>query len=173
MISLSEIKFDPSRWMALILISLGFWMSGSVILDFVIMPSLSAGGMMNQAGFAAAGSSMFSIFNHVEIFCAALGLSSLIALGVTMPEGFSSRIRTLIGLAVGLLAITLVYTYGLTPQMSGLSLSLNLFDAGTETPAGMNELHLSYFTLELLKFTLAGIIVDWCFRNNPGETQSV
>ncbi len=169
----SQIKFYPSRWMAVILLTLGFWMSGSLIIDLVIMPSLSAGGMMDQPGFAAAGSSMFSIFNHLEILCAAVGLTGLMALGITLPEGFSNRIRTLIGLSIALFAITLICTYGLTPQMSGLSLNLDQFNSVTEVPEGMNQLHLSYFSLELIKFTCAGIIVDWCFRNNPGETQSV
>lgn len=173
MTTFSQQQSHPSRWMSLILIVLGFWMSGSLLLDLVIMPSLSANGMMNQAGFAAAGSSMFSIFNHLEIVCAAIGLTSLIALGSTLPEGFSNRIRTLISLSAILLIIALTYTYGLTPEMSGLSLNLNLFDSSTEVPAGMNQLHFSYFSLELLKFTLVATILGWCFRNNKGDTQSV
>ncbi len=173
MTTLSQKESHPSRWMAIILVVLGFWMSGSLIIDLVIMPSLSSAGMMNQAGFAAMGSSMFSIFNHLEILCAAIGLTSLIALGSTLPEGFSNRIRTLISLSAVLLGIALIYTYGLTPQMSGLSLNLNLFDTTTEVPAGMNQLHLSYFGLELLKFTLVATILGWCFRNNQGDTQSV
>lgn len=172
MTTLSQRQSHPSRWMTLILIALGFWISSSLVIDLVIMPSLSAEGMMNQPGFAAAGFSMFSIFNHLEILCAAIGLTSLIALGTTLPEGFSNRIRTLISLSTVLLAIALVYTYGLTPEMSGLSLNLNLFNTTTEVPAGMNQLHLSYFGLEFLKFTLVGIILGWCFRNNSGDTQS-
>jgi hypothetical protein len=172
MTTFSQQQSHPSRWMSLILIVLGFWLSGSLLIDLVIMPSMSAGGMMNQAGFAAVGFSMFSIFNHLEIVCAAIGLTSLIALGSTLPEGFSNRIRTLISFSTILLAIALVYTYGLTPQMSGLSLNLNLFNSSTELPAGMNQLHFSYFSLELLKFTLVATILGWCFRNNKGDTQS-
>ena len=102
MTTLSQKESHPSRWMAIILVVLGFWMSGSLIIDLVIMPSLSSAGMMNQAGFAAMGSSMFSIFNHLEILCAAIGLTSLIALGSTLPEGFSNRIRTLISLSANI-----------------------------------------------------------------------
>jgi hypothetical protein len=173
MTTFSQKESHPSRWMAIILIVLGFWMSGSLILDLVIMPSLSSAGMMNQAGFAAMGSSMFSIFNHLEILCAAIGLTSVIALGTILPEGFSNRIRTLMSLSTVLLGIALIYTYGLTPQMSGLSLNLNLFNTTTEVPAGMNQLHLSYFGLELLKISLVATILGWCFRNNQGDIQSV
>jgi hypothetical protein len=60
--------------------ALGFWLSGSLLLDFVIMPGLSAVGMMSQANAATVGYSLFWIFNRIELLCAALVLTSLLAL---------------------------------------------------------------------------------------------
>jgi hypothetical protein len=30
----------------------------------------------------------------------------------------------------------------------------------------MNQLHLSYFTLEMIKLSVLGIILGWCYRNH-------
>ncbi|EAW36944.1 DUF4149 domain-containing protein [Lyngbya sp. PCC 8106] len=169
MTTFSKVEYNPSRWLTVILITLALWMGGSMVLDFVIMPSMYMTGMMNQSEFASAGSMIFSAFNRVEILCAAVGLTGLMALGITLPEGFSNRIRTLSILAVGLLAIALTYTYGLTPQMTALGLNLNLFNPVTEVPTGMNQLHFSYFSLELIKLTCVGIVLGWCVRTTRRE----
>ena len=47
------------NWSAIILFSLGFWLSGSVVLDFILIPSLSVSGMMNGTDFASAGFLIF------------------------------------------------------------------------------------------------------------------
>ncbi|ERT08342.1 hypothetical protein M595_1651 [Lyngbya aestuarii BL J] len=169
MTTFSKVEYNPSRWLTVILITLALWMGGSMVLDFVIMPSMYMTGMMNQSEFASAGSMIFSAFNRVEVVCAAVGLTGLMALGITLPEGFSNRIRTLSILAVGLFAIALTYTYGLTPQMTALGLNLNLFNPVVEVPTGMNQLHFSYFSLELIKLTLVGIVLGWCVRTTRRE----
>lgn len=169
MTTLSKVEYNSSRWLTLTLVTVGLWFGGSLVLDFVVMPSMYISGMMNQAEFVSAGSLIFSVFNHIEVVCAAVGLTGLMALGLTLPEGFSNRIRTLSILALTLLAIALTYTYSLTPQMSGLGLNLNLFNSGTEIPAAMNQLHFSYWGLELIKLAVAGTVLGWCVRNMRAE----
>jgi len=39
--------------------SLSFWLSGSLIVDLVVMPTLWATGMMESSGFAPASDSIF------------------------------------------------------------------------------------------------------------------
>ena len=43
------------NWSAIILFSLGFWISASLVLDFILIPSLSVSGMMAGTDFASAG----------------------------------------------------------------------------------------------------------------------
>ncbi|MEB3280933.1 MAG: DUF4149 domain-containing protein [Lyngbya sp.] len=169
MAALSKVEYNPSRWLTVILVTLALWMGGSLVLDFVIMPSMYMTGMMNESGFASAGAMIFSAFNRVEVVCAAVGLTGLMALGITLPEGFSNRIRTLSVLALGLLAIALTYTYALTPQMASLGLNLNLFNPVVEVPSGMNQLHFSYWGLELIKLTVVGVVLGWCIRATRSE----
>ncbi|MGC1248065.1 MAG: hypothetical protein WA865_17760, partial [Spirulinaceae cyanobacterium] len=114
------------NWPAMIMFALGFWLSSSLLLDLVIIPSLSATGMMTQANFASAGYLMFGIFNRVELVCAALVLTSFLVLGRNHNYFSSDKQRWSIILSTLLLAITLTCTYFLTPQMSGLGLQLNL-----------------------------------------------
>ncbi|MGL5081403.1 MAG: hypothetical protein ACRC8A_07935 [Microcoleaceae cyanobacterium] len=169
MISSSEARshseFQTSRWLVIILGTLAFWIGGSLILDFVVMPSMYVTGMMTQSDFVSAGSFMFSWFNRVEVLCAAIGLTGALALGTILPEGFSNRVRTILILSLFLFAVTLIYTYSLTPQMASLGLSLDLFENSAVLPEGMNQLHFQYWSLEMLKLLSAGAIAAWCLRN--------
>ncbi|NJK28011.1 MAG: hypothetical protein HC925_05090 [Coleofasciculaceae cyanobacterium SM2_3_26] len=65
------------RWQMFVFAVLGFWLSSSLMLDFVVMPSLYVSGMMDASGFAVAGYSMFGSFNRVELLCAGLGISGV------------------------------------------------------------------------------------------------
>ncbi|MEL7036386.1 MAG: DUF4149 domain-containing protein [Cyanobacteria bacterium J06592_8] len=172
MTALSKVKYNPSRWLTLILVTLALWMGGSLVLDFVIMPSMYMTGMMEQAEFVSAGSMIFSAFNRVEIICAALGFTSLMALGITLPEGFSNRIRTMSLLVLGLFAIALTYTYGLTPQMTALGMNLNLFNSSVEVPAAMNQLHVEYLSLEAIKLAIVSLVLGWSIQATQREAVS-
>ncbi len=149
-------------WQTIIMFALGFWLSSSLILDFVIMPGLSAAGMMTQSSFAAAGYSIFWTFNRIELLCAALVLASLLAL-----RGSSNLYRQVrrwsIFLAVLLLAIALIYTYIITPQMSALALQLNLLEPTTGMPAGMLQMHEGYWVLEAIKLAAGTTLLGWCY----------
>lgn len=161
-----KVEDNPSRWLTLVLITMAFWIGGSLLLDVVIMPAMYVSGMMQEPSFASTGGIVFTAFNHIEILCAALALTGMMVLGMTLPEGFSNRIRTLTVLSSILLAIALLYTYSLTPQMTALGVNLNLFNAVESTPEAMNQLHFGYLSLEALKLFAAGTILAWCYHNH-------
>jgi hypothetical protein len=152
-------------WRTIAMLALGFWLSSSLIVDFVIMPCLSTAGMMNQASFATAGYSIFWIFNRVELLCAALTLASVLALRGTSNLYHQVR-RWSMFLSLLLLAIALIYTYIMTPQMSALALQLNLLEPVTGMPAGMIQMHEGYWTLELIKLAAATVLLSWCYKDS-------
>lgn len=160
---ISEIHLKKSNWHPILVFTLAFWLSGSLVLDLLMMPTLYASGMMASPGFAAAGYSMFWAFNRVELLCAALVLTGSLALYWT--RGFGNRLQsTTIVLAGFLLTVALIFTYGLTPQMSALGLQLDAFTSSVETPALMNVLHAGYWALELLKLTAGGGLLWLVYR---------
>ena len=145
-ITTSRVESIRPRWQAIVMVALIFWLSGSLIIDLVIMPSLYVSGMTTSPDFAAAGNLMFCAFNRVELICAALAATGLMVLS-NLSTGFGKQSRTAIILSLVLLAIALIDTYALTPQMSALGMQLNLFDSTVEVPTGMNLLHQGYFVL--------------------------
>jgi len=158
----SRVESRP-RWQAIVMVALIFWLSGSLILDLVIMPSLYVSGMMTSPEFATAGNLMFWGFNRVELICAALVATGLMVLS-NLSNGFGKQSRTAIILSLVLLAIALIDTYALTPQMSALGMQLNLFDAA-EVPTGMNLLHQAYLGLETVKLAVGVTLLSWCYQH--------
>ncbi|MEG4799635.1 DUF4149 domain-containing protein [Microcoleus sp. ARI1-B5] len=163
-ITSSRVESIRPRWQAIVMVALIFWLSGTVILDLLVMPSLYVSGMMVSPDFATAGNLMFWGFNRVELICSGVVATGLMVLSNLMGDG-SKRSRTAIVLSLVLLAIALIDTYGLTPQMSALGMQLNLFDSATEVPAGMNSLHQGYFALEALKLAVGATLLGWCYQN--------
>ncbi|MGB8685955.1 MAG: hypothetical protein WCD53_01250 [Microcoleus sp.] len=160
----SRVESIRPRWQAIVMVALIFWLSGSLILDLVIMPSLYVSGMMTSPEFATAGNLMFWGFNRVELICAGLVATGLMVLS-NLSNGFGKDQRTAIILSLVLLAIALIDTYALTPQMSALGMQLNLFDATAEVPTGMNLLHQAYFGLEAVKLAVGGTLLSWCYQH--------
>jgi hypothetical protein len=151
------------RWQLLAISSLGFWISGSLILDFVIMPTLWATGMMESSGFASAGYSIFWIFNRVELVCAGAVLSSILALSNLDRLSVVTGRKMLVGAGM-LLAIALSYTFVITPYMSGLGLDLDILATTKSLPADMNQMHSMYWVLEASKLGIAGLLLSMCNR---------
>ena len=158
-------KSKQPSWQTIAMFALGFWLSGSLIVDFVLMPGLYGAGMMSQASFATAGYSIFWIFNRIELLCAALVLVSLLALRGTSHLYLYVR-RWAVFLAALLLTIAIIYTYGLTPQMSALAVQLNLFEPSTEIPAGMISMQGGYWLLEIVKLVAGATVLGWCYRDS-------
>jgi hypothetical protein len=151
--------FDKCR--AITVVSLGFWISTSLLVDLVVMPMLWATGMMESNGFASAGYSLFWVFNRIEVICAAAALSSIWGLATIDRNSVygSAKMRT--G-ALMLLAISLSYTFILSPYMSGLSMDLDIFAVAKSIPAEMNQTHSIYWVLEASKLGIAGMLLAWC-----------
>ncbi len=157
----SVVATPSKRWQNLAIGSLGFWLSGSLILDLVIMPTLWTTGMMESSGFASAGYSIFWIFNRVELVCAAVALSSIWAL-CTVARFDKYLKREMLAGAVMLLAIALNYTFLITPYMSGLGIDLDILATTKSIPVEMDRLHAIYWVLEASKLGIAGMLFSWC-----------
>jgi hypothetical protein len=162
--------FDKCRTIAVV--SLGFWVSTSLLIDIVVMPMLWATGMMESSGFASAGYSLFWVFNRFEVICAAAAFSSILALGTIVggasPWENRNSVYGSAQMRVGalmLLAISLSYTFILTPYMSGLSVDLDVFALAKSIPAEMNQTHSIYWVLEASKLGIAGMLLTRCDRN--------
>ena len=173
MVSTREFNTSRSNWQATVLIALGFWLSSSAVLDFLIMPSLYGSGMMTQPDFATAGYSIFWLFNRVELLCGALILTGLLALRHKRNpfSVITSRLKSrwALFLSLFLFLIALIYTYILTPDMSALGLQLDFFTAQTAIPTGMNQLHGFYWGLELMKLMAGGFLFSICYRETASQ----
>ena len=156
-------KQNPTQWSVVVFVTLCFWLSASLMLDFVIIPSLMQAGMMTQSGFASAGYAMFGLFNHLELLCAGIVLTGILALN--KHHIFAKKQQQLSVILAGLLLVgALISNYFLTPQMSGLGLDLNWFDLGNSMSAAMMKYHGAYWGLELTKVITGGILLVWSFR---------
>lgn len=172
-------KFSPRlslrqlNWDALVLSVVMFWLSSSALLDFLLMPMMYESGMMAAPNFATAGYSIFWLFNRVELLCAAGILTGLLALRQrrtqfdVIASGAQSRWALMI--AGLLLAIALIYTYILTPQMSALGINLTddflTGETSQSVPQAMGYLHALYWGLEAVKLLAAGWLVKLCYRD--------
>ena len=160
----STVEATSKQWQNIAIASLSFWLSGRLILDLVIMPTLWTTGMMESSGFASASYSIFWIFNRVELLCAAVALSSIWAWSQESPSSAENKQQLFAG-AVMLLAIALSYTFILTPYMSGLGINLDVLEATKSLPAEMNQMHAIYWVLEASKLGIVGLLLSKCDRS--------
>ena len=151
------------NWSTMIMFALGFWLSGSLVFDFLVVPGMLTSGMMNESGFASAGYIIFGTFNHLELLCAATILAGCLV--YRFGYGLSNKIsaKTVITATI-LLAIAIAYTYILTPQMSSLGMSLDMFTV-PETTASMTAMHIIYWSLEVIKLVAATALLRIFYRN--------
>ncbi|MGC1306901.1 MAG: hypothetical protein WA885_06705 [Phormidesmis sp.] len=157
------------NWDALVLAIVAFWLSSSVLLDFLLMPMMYESGMMAEPNFATAGYSLFWLFNRVELLCAGAILTGLLVVRQQRRNQFEvivSGARSRWALAIGavLMAIALTYTYILTPQMSALGIHLS-GDFSESAPLAMNYMHALYWGLEVVKLVAAAWLVKLCYRD--------
>ena len=166
----SRTGYKHPTWQTLIIFTLGFWLSASIFLDWIIMPSLYVSGMMSQSSFASAGYLMFWNFNRMELLCAALVVTGCFVLQKVQRDNDVSYNSTpwlnsvAIVLAIVLLSISLIDTYFLTPQMSAIGMQLNLFETIIEIPAGMGLMHGIYWLLDAVKLLVGGLLISFCLR---------
>jgi hypothetical protein len=161
--------FSPAQnkinWSAIILFSLGFWLSGSFVLDFILIPSLSVAGMMGGADFPSIGFLIFGIFNHIEIVCASLILTATL---IFYFQGYftTERKNVHVILASILLLIALVYTYIFIPNLTAWGLLFNQYSSEATMPTAMMFWHGGYWLLEISKLAIAGTLLRWHYRNS-------
>lgn len=146
-----------SKWRLILFLTAAIWLSCSLLLDLVIMPQLYVAGMMTQPGFASAGYSIFWVFNRVELVCAALIVTGAIILYRVQSPTFQSK--RAIALSLLLLTIGLVFTYGLTPEMSALGLQLDWFATSSNIPSEMQQMQQGYWMLEAIKLVGVGMLL--------------
>ena len=152
------------NWSTAILFALGFWLSGSLVFDFLVVPGMLTTGMMNEPGFASAGYVIFGAFNHLELLCAATVLAGCLVYRYGSEASIITNKSVILGTV--LLAIALAYTYILTPQMSSLGMSLDLFATAKVMPATMTPMHIAYWSLELVKLIVGVSLLRSFYRNS-------
>jgi hypothetical protein len=163
--TVSDHQLKQVNWSTIVMFALGFWLSSSLILDLVVIPGLSAAGMMTQGGFASAGYLIFGIFNRIELLCAASVLTGFLVF--RRHHSLTHSVEPWSTILSGvLLVIPLVYTYILTPQMSALGLQLSLFESTNTMPAAMISMHEGYWALETVKFLVGLTLLRWCYRDS-------
>ncbi|HEY9763524.1 MAG TPA: DUF4149 domain-containing protein [Trichocoleus sp.] len=164
----SNLNVKPPSWHSIVLFSAAFWLSSSLLIDFLIMPGMFFSGMMSQSNFGTAGYSLFWLFNRLEILCGALILTGILVLRQQRAESgvFVSGTRSRWSLELGafLLGIALLYTYLLTPTMSALGMPLDLFQP-EGIPDGMNQMHAFYWALETLKLAGTACLLNLCYSD--------
>ncbi len=152
-------------WSTAIMVALGFWLSGSLIFDFLIVPGMLTTGMMSESGFASAGYVIFGTFNHIELLCAATVLAGCLV--YRFGDRFNQQVSyKSVATATALLLIALVYTYVFTPQMSSAGMSLDLFSTTKVASTTMTVMHLGYWSLEIVKLACATALLRTFFRNS-------
>ena len=146
-----------------------FWLSSSLILDFVVMPGLFVSGMMSQPDFGPAGYALFWIFNRIELVCAAVIVSALLIARQSRSDHdvviSGIRSRWALEISAALLGIAFVLTYWLSPAMGALGVSLNALDGGLSIPEGMNQLHAAYWGFEVLKLLGCGVLLKLALKD--------
>lgn len=167
MAAISNLEFKPIRWQTIVIAALAFWLSSSLLLDFIIMPGMYAAGMMAEPGFVSAGYSIFWLFNRVELLCAAFVLTGVLILN----QVHWGNPRHRLAIAALLLSISLIYTYGLTPTMSALGIQLDWFNLSSTLPDSMLKMQTSYWVLELVKLAAAGTLLGMSYRGDRTFTQ--
>jgi hypothetical protein len=152
-------------WIFGLSLILALWIGATVLLDFIVMPSLADAGMMSSAQFIPFGFSLFHQFNGIELIAGSMMLSGAILL-LAQTE-ISHRIR--FGLtSTALFLIPFVYFYYLGPEMAGLGLASNLSEG---IPSSMNVMHYTYWGLDLLKLSCVGLYLSelWHSLNGIAE----
>lgn len=163
--SFSSKRLSHVNWSTIILFTLGFWLSASLLLDCLVIPGLLSSGMMNQDGFASAGYLIFGTFNHVELICSALVLTGCLVVQYQNISSFSNLNKYIWG-AISLVAIALAYTYFLIPQMSSLGLVLDSFTTLKTSSESMEMMHAFYWGLEIVKIVVITSLLSKFYRNS-------
>ena len=160
----TRIKPLDLSWPQTIALVLSLWLGGTLLLDLVVMPSMYVSGMMQEPGFASVGYTLFGMVNRIEVVCAALTLTGLLAWNYSGSQHLFESKTTVIFAGL-LFLIPLFCLYGLTPWMSSMSLPLGLFQTPRISPE-MLSMQAIYWGVESLKMAGMIVILGVCYRYN-------
>ena len=126
-------------------------------------------GMMTAPGFASAGYSLFELFNHLEMLLSGLILTGVLSMRQAHADGAveisGSRSRWALFLAASLVAISLTYTYVLTPYMGAIGIALDMPGIIHIVPNTMNWMHGAYWCIESMKVMALGGLLALCYSD--------
>jgi Domain of unknown function (DUF4149) len=156
----APLHWQDSPWHRILPIALLFWLSASLVIDFLVMPVMYTSGMMAESHFVLAGQALFSAFNRIELI-----LAATVCVGFWIkqqtPEIERESVFRNLPIAVVLLTIALLYTYFVTPTMSGLGF---MEESTGIIPNQMNTLHTLYWLLESVKIFSLSLLFSRDFR---------
>jgi hypothetical protein len=156
----APLHWQDSTWHRVLPIVLIFWLSASLVLDFLVMPVMYTSGMMAESHFVLAGQALFGAFNRMEMLLAATVCVGFWVKQQT-PEIERESIFRNLPIAIILFSITLLYTYFVTPAMSGLGF---VEESTGIVPAGMTMMHTLYWMLESVKLFGLTLLFSRDFR---------
>jgi hypothetical protein len=156
----APLHWQDSAWHRVLPIVLIFWLSASLVLDFLVMPVMYTSGMMAESHFVLAGQALFGAFNRMELLLAAMVCVGFWIKQQTPEIERESMFRNL-PIAALLLGIAVLYTYLVTPAMSGLGF---MEEATGIVPAEMTTMHGFYWTLECVKLFGLSLLFSRDFR---------
>ncbi|RZM78735.1 DUF4149 domain-containing protein [Leptolyngbya iicbica] len=156
---LSQSNFSRPTWTPWVLAIAAFWLSSNLLLDFLVMPIMYVSGMAADSNFAIAGYSLFWSFNRVELLCAAVLLTGILAMQ-HRPQEFEvchsgSRCRWALACGIALLGLILADAYILAPQMSAMAFDLENARQSAFAPV-MAGMHSLYWLSEICKLACLG-----------------
>jgi Domain of unknown function (DUF4149) len=156
----APLHWQDSTWHRVLPIVLLFWLSASLVLDFLVMPVMYTSGMMAESHFVLAGQALFGAFNRMELV-----LAATICVGFWVkqqtPEVERESIFRNLPIAVMLLGIAVLCTYFVTPTMSGLGF---VEESTGIVPAEMTTMHTLYWMLESVKLFGLSLLFSRDFR---------
>lgn len=156
----APLHWQDSTWHRILPVVLIFWLSASLVLDFLVMPVLYLTGMMAESHFVLAGQALFGAFNRMELLLGAIVFVSFWIKQQTPELERESMFRNL-PIAAMLLGITVLYTYIVTPAMSGMGF---MEEATGIVPAEMTMMHGLYWVLESVKLFGLSLLFSRDFR---------
>ena len=154
-------------WIYSLSLILALWAGGTLVLDFVVMPSLANAGMMTSSAFIPAGFSMFHRFNGAEVIVGSLMLTGTFALLIQNQVSHRARLGLI---SLLLFLIPCVYFYYLGPQLAGLGLASDLSQG--VMPAAMDSMQSLYWVLDGLKVTCVAIYLTELWQSVNPSIQS-
>lgn len=156
----TPMHWQDSVWHRILPIALLFWMSASLVLDLLVMPVLYQSGMMADSHFVLAGQALFSAFNRMELLLGAIVLVC-IAIKQQLPLMERESPWRNVPIAVLMFGIAILYSYGITPAMSGLGFAA---ESSGVIPESMGTMHIAYWALEGVKLMGLGILFNRDFQ---------